>query len=127
MQFDMDALGSHDGRVSEEDLAWITLQPEGQLFDTIGGILLGGGQGFGSRDDGQNGMFARDWFESRIEGLRSVLCSHDVFQSLGGDLTNDILTVLPLLVSQLEGDALLAAIVAGIVLRRGLADFCRST
>lgn len=115
-----------DGELSPNELAWIVSAPEDELLGAAGGILLGGGHGFGGRDDEQNRNFAREWLDARLEALRPVLCADEVFRDLGGDLTNDILTLLPLLATQLDGNALLAAIVAGIVLRRGLARFCAS-
>ena len=89
--------------------------------------MLGAGHGFGGRDDEHNQAFARDWLESRLDALRPVLCADEVFRDLGGDLTNDILTLLPLLATQLDGNSLLAAIIAGILLRRGLARFCAAS
>lgn len=110
--------------LSPDELAWIASAPEEELLGAAGGLLLGEGHGFGGRDDEQSRSFARDWLESRLDQLRPVLCADEVFRDLGGDLTNDILTLLPLLATQLDGNSLLAAIVAGIVLRRGLARFC---
>lgn len=112
------------GELTPDELAWIASAPEEQLLGAAGGILLGDGHGFGGRDDEQNRNFAKDWLESRLEALRPMLCADEVFRDLGGDLSNDILTLLPLLATQLDGNTLLAAIVAGIVLRRGLARFC---
>lgn len=110
--------------ISPEELSWIASASEGELLGAAGGILLGDGHGFGGRDNEQSRSFARDWLDARMESLRPVLCSNEVFRELGGDLTNDILIVLPLLAAQLDGNLLLAALVAGIVLRRGLARFC---
>jgi hypothetical protein len=112
--------------LTPDELAWIASAPEDQLLGAAGGILLGEGHGFGGRDDEHNRNFASEWLESRLEQLRPILCADELFRDLGGDLTNDILTLLPLLATQLDGNALLAAIVAGIVLRRGLARFCET-
>lgn len=110
--------------VTLTQLGWITSASEAELFGVAGGILLGDGLGFGGRDDEQNGSFARDWFDARIEGFRAAICTSELFRGLGGDLANDILTLVPVLAPGLDGNSLLAAIVAGIVLRRGIAQFC---
>ena len=44
--------------------------------------------------------------------------------AVAGIEANDILMIVPILAARLDGNLLLAAIVAGIVFRRGLAAFC---
>lgn len=112
------------GDLAPEDLTFIVNGSEEQLFAAAGRALLDGGAGFGSRDDGHNARFGRDWVEAKLEQLRPIVCSPGVVDEVGGDLTNDILTLLPMLAIHLGGDALLTAIVAGILLRRGITAFC---
>jgi len=98
-------------------------EPLDALYGAAGGILVGDGLGFGGRDEEQNRRFGRDWFESRSKTLRSTLCGNVVARDLSGDLANDILMIVPILAARLDGNLLLAAIVAGIVEVR---DCCRT-
>ncbi|KJC65725.1 hypothetical protein [Agreia bicolorata] len=120
----MTPIDLEDNALTPEALTWIRSASEDQLLSVAGSILIGDGRGFGGRDDEQNRHFASEWIEARLEALRPVLCTNNLIQGLGGELTNDILTLVPLLATHLDGNALLTAIVACIVLRRGLAQFC---
>lgn len=90
----------------------------------MGQVLTGDGVGFGGRDVARLASAARDWFDARVESFRLIVCTDDLISGLGGDLTNDLLTLAPALLPQLDGNELLAFLAAAIILRRGIARFC---
>jgi hypothetical protein len=109
---------------SYADVEWALTASDADLFARAGSILLGSGLGVGSGDPGHNRDFFRDWWDARMDAIRSVVCTQSVVRGLGGDMNDDIVTLVPIVLDSVDGHVQAAVIVAAIIVRRGITSFC---
>jgi len=107
------------------DLRWYLSADEDELFAKLGSHLLGDGLGVGPGDEEEAQRFGKAWFDARLEDLRSLVCEQAVVKQLSGDLSGDLVDVAALVLPLVGNQQLLALTLAGIIVRRGIASFCK--
>ncbi|WP_043661500.1 hypothetical protein [Nocardia thailandica] len=107
-----------------EILSLLNDSDDDELYALLGAELLGVGFGAGAMDDDQNRRFGMQWFEDRIESFRDTVCATEVMAALTGEFNTDAAAIAGVL--PIQDNKILALTVAAIILRRGLAAFCRN-
>lgn len=104
-------------------LAW----DEDELLAELGRQLLPNGIQLGLEDFDRARKFAVNWLESRSDQIRQDICGNPATIALldkeSADMLGDI-TMVASLITSLSGHPGAAALVAIILMRRGLKAFC---
>ncbi|MGB7450081.1 MAG: hypothetical protein WA892_13285 [Ornithinimicrobium sp.] len=110
--------------ITAESLAGLT---EDELYEELGGLLLGVGPGMGASGGDRLRDFGQQRFDNLKVGLAAALCNVDGTPRLPGNDIEQIATAyLALEVARdaIQGDTQKALLLAAIVTKIGLTRFC---
>lgn len=99
--------------------------PLENLYVELGNMLLGEGYGAGLEDRDEHGRFGKDWFNSKVRSFQKNVCSHPLAREFSQDLPGDLVDISAMLLPLVGDDLNMAYVVGAIILRRGIANFCR--
>ncbi|WP_423125797.1 hypothetical protein [Kocuria palustris] len=99
--------------------------PLEDLYVELGNMLLGEGYGAGLEDRDEHGRFGKEWFNGKLRLFQKNVCSHPIARELSEDLPGDLVTISAILLPYVGDDLNVSYAVGAIILRRGIANFCR--
>lgn len=113
------------GEVLDDYLA----KTDKEIYELIGIELEGAAIGFGPADRRRLRKLGKEWFEEKQRMLQSAVCHHERLQGFlgttGSDRLVDAAAIFEVL-QQLGDDLIAAPLLAVLIARVGLGEFCRN-